>query len=67
VARAYSRSEEYATDKHGVELLRRINRPKEVMVNTLKWLMQTAGAGSGGFFSTHPATDDRIEALEKSS
>jgi predicted Zn-dependent protease len=36
------------------------------MVNTLTWLEQTEGGGSGGgFFATHPATGDRIEALKK--
>jgi Zn-dependent protease with chaperone function len=25
--------------------------------------MQTEGGSSGGFFATHPATTDRIEAL----
>jgi Zn-dependent protease with chaperone function len=45
--------------------LRRIGQPKEVMINTLSWLMQTAGPGGGGFFSTHPATGDRIEALRR--
>ncbi len=30
------------------------------------WLMQGEGSGgSGGFFATHPATGDRIEALRK--
>jgi Zn-dependent protease with chaperone function len=28
--------------------------------------MNTSGSGgSGGFFATHPATDDRIEALRR--
>ena len=65
ITRSYSRKEEYAADKHGVMLLRRIGQPKEVMINTLTWLMQRegAGGGGGGFFATHPATGDRIEAL----
>jgi Zn-dependent protease with chaperone function len=67
IARSYSRKEEYQADRHGAELLERIGMPKRAMVDTLTWLMQTEGAGSGGFFSTHPATNDRIEALEKSS
>jgi Zn-dependent protease with chaperone function len=63
VARAYSRKEEYEADRHGVELLGRIGKSKELMIDTLTWLMQNSGSGSGGFFSTHPGTGDRIEAL----
>lgn len=65
ISRGYSRKEEYEADRHGVALLKRIGQPKEVMINTLTWLMQTEGTGSGGFFATHPATGDRIEALRK--
>lgn len=66
VTRSYSRKEEYQADKHGVTLLKRIGQPKEVMINTLTWLMQSEGSGGqGGFFATHPATGDRIEALRK--
>lgn len=63
----YSRSEEYQADSHGVELLQRIGRNKDVMINTLTWLMSTEGDGGsgGGFLSTHPATGDRIEVLRK--
>jgi Zn-dependent protease with chaperone function len=62
----YSRSEEYAADRHGVELLQRLGRNKDVMINTLAWLQSTeGGSGGGGFFSTHPATGDRIEVLRK--
>jgi putative metalloprotease len=62
---SYSRKEEYDADKHGVVLLKRIGQPKEVMIDTLTWLMQSEGASGGGFFATHPATGDRIEALKK--
>jgi Zn-dependent protease with chaperone function len=65
IARGYTRKEEYAADRHGVELLRRIGKPKEQMIDTLNWLMQTEGSSSGGFFATHPATGDRIEALRQ--
>ncbi|HEU5305544.1 MAG TPA: M48 family metallopeptidase [Gemmatimonadales bacterium] len=65
VARGYSRREEYEADRHGVELLRRIGKPKELMIDALSWLMQASGPSGGGFFATHPATGDRIEALRK--
>ena len=66
ISRSYSRSEEYAADRHGVELLQRLGRSKDVMINTLTWLMDSEGSGGGGgFLSTHPATGDRIEELRR--
>lgn len=65
IARGYSRSEEYAADSHGVEILRRAGYSKAVMIETLTWLVRTSGDGGGGFLSTHPATEDRIAALRK--
>ena len=66
IANSYSRSEELEADRHGVEILRRAGYSKEVMINTLTWLMRTSGGDSGGgFLSTHPATEDRIDALRK--
>lgn len=67
VSRAYSRNEEYAADKHGAVLLERTGKSKQLMIDTLTWLMQTSGSDSGGFFATHPGTEDRIEALKKAS
>jgi putative metalloprotease len=63
VARAYSRNEEYAADRHGVDILKRAGYPATTMIDTLTWLMQIEGADGGGFFATHPATADRIQAL----
>jgi beta-barrel assembly-enhancing protease len=65
IARAYSRSEEYAADRHGLDILKRAGYPAQTMLDTLTWLAQTEGTESGGFFATHPATADRIEALRK--
>jgi beta-barrel assembly-enhancing protease len=65
IARGYSRQEEYNADRHGVTILQRAGYPKEVMVNTLQWLVDGEGGSRGGFFATHPATGDRIEALKK--
>ena len=66
IQRKYSRNEEYEADRHGVELLKRVGRNKDVMINTLTWLMSTEGGSSGGgFLSTHPETGDRIEVLRR--
>jgi Zn-dependent protease with chaperone function len=63
IARGYSRKEEYEADRHGAELLQRVGSSRQVMIDTLQWLMQIEGASPGGFFATHPATAERIEAL----
>jgi predicted Zn-dependent protease len=65
VASSYSRSEEYAADRHGVDILARAGYSKTVMINTLTWLVQTEGASSGGFLATHPGSQERIDALRK--
>ena len=65
VARAYSRSEELAADRHGVEILQRAGYSKDVMIDSLAWVMQSSQSDGGGFLSTHPATEDRIAALRR--
>jgi predicted Zn-dependent protease len=62
-ARAYSRSEELAADRHAVEILERAGYSKDVMMDALAWVMRSSPGDGGGFLSTHPATTDRIEAL----
>jgi Zn-dependent protease with chaperone function len=64
--RKYTRTEEYAADKHGVQLLQRAGYPgKKMMADTLNWLMTSSGASSSktSFLSTHPGTTDRITAV----
>jgi predicted Zn-dependent protease len=66
IARGYSRNEEYAADRHGVEILRRAGYSKDVLINALTWVSRSSGGGGGGgFLSTHPATEDRIAQLQK--
>ncbi|HEU4341333.1 MAG TPA: M48 family metallopeptidase [Candidatus Binatia bacterium] len=66
IARGYTRSEESAADRHGVEILGRAGYPKEVMIDALRWVASTSGGGGkGGFLSTHPATEDRIAELSR--
>ena len=65
IARGYGRTEEYAADRHGIDILRRAGYSPEIMVDTLNWLRRISGDGGGGFLSTHPAIDERIAALRK--
>jgi predicted Zn-dependent protease len=65
ITRGYSRQEEYDADRHGVDLLRRAGYSKELMINTLTWLLRTEGGSGGGFLATHPGTQERIDALKK--
>ncbi|HEY6998315.1 MAG TPA: M48 family metallopeptidase [Candidatus Binatia bacterium] len=65
VARGYSRTEEYAADRHGVDILRRAGYSKDTMLDALTWVRQVSGSGGGGFLSTHPGIDDRIATIER--
>ena len=65
ITRSYSRQEEYDADRHGVDLLRRAGYSKELMINTLTWLLRTEGSSGGGFLATHPGTQERIDALKQ--
>jgi putative metalloprotease len=64
IARGYSRREEYAADRHGVTILNRAGYRKDVLINALNWVSRSS-KGVGGFLSTHPDTEDRIDELKK--
>jgi predicted Zn-dependent protease len=63
VFRGYTRNEEFAADRHGVELLERAGYSRNDMIEGLTWLVQVSGDSGGGFFATHPGTVERISAL----
>ena len=65
VARGYSRREEYAADAHGAEILERVGYSRQVMIDTLNWLISQTGGSKGGFLATHPGTSERVEALKR--
>jgi predicted Zn-dependent protease len=66
VAKPHGRQAEYEADAHAVTILRRAGLDgKAIMTNTLTWLKQTAGSSKGGFFSTHPGSDDRIQKIQE--
>jgi len=55
---------ELAADRHAIKLLQRAGYSKTTVINTLAWLMQRNGDTGGGMFATHPATSERIQALQ---
>ena len=66
IAKPHGRQAEYEADAHAVTILRRSGLDgKAIMTNTLTWLKQTAGSSKGGFFATHPGTDDRIQKVQE--
>lgn len=65
IVRSYSRSEELAADRHGVEILRRAGYPKQIIIDALSWVGRQSGQGGGGFLSTHPGIEERLEALKR--
>jgi predicted Zn-dependent protease len=66
ITRAHSRSEELEADRHAVTLLKRVGSSKQALENALTWLAQISGGGEGGgWFATHPGTNDRIQALRQ--
>jgi Zn-dependent protease with chaperone function len=65
VARGYGRTEEYAADRHGVDILRRAGYSKDTMLDALTWIRRVSGDGGGGFLSTHPGLDERIVTIER--
>jgi predicted Zn-dependent protease len=65
VARGHGRTEEYAADRHGVDILRRAGYSKDTMLNSLNWIRRVSGDSGGGFLATHPALDDRIATIQK--
>lgn len=65
VARGHSRNEEYAADRHAVQILQRTGHSKNDLVDALIWIRRNSGGGGGGFLSTHPAIDDRITTIQR--
>jgi predicted Zn-dependent protease len=63
ISNNYTRPLELQADRHAVTLLERAGYTKRTMLDTLSWLMRRNG-DSGGVLSSHPATSERIQALQ---
>jgi predicted Zn-dependent protease len=64
ISNNYSRPMELDADRHAVTLLKRAGYSKYTMIDALSWLMRRNGDSGGGFLASHPATSDRIKALQ---
>ena len=64
ISNSYSRPLELEADRHAVTLLKRAGYSKATMIDTLGWLMRRNGDSGGGFLASHPATSDRINAIQ---
>jgi len=64
ISNSYSRPLELEADRHAVTLLKRAGYSKYTMIDTLAWLVRHNGDSGGGFLASHPATSDRIKALQ---
>jgi predicted Zn-dependent protease len=64
ISNNYTRPLELEADRHAVTLLERAGYSKRTMVDTLTWLMRHGGDSGGGFLSSHPATSERIQAIQ---
>jgi predicted Zn-dependent protease len=65
IAANYSRPQELAADRHAVTILNRAGYSKQTMIDALTRIIAVEGNSGGGFISTHPATDERIRALQQ--
>jgi Zn-dependent protease with chaperone function len=65
VARGFSRNEEFAADRHALDILRRSGNSTDDLLDALTWLRRSAGGGGGGFLSTHPGIDERIATIQR--
>lgn len=60
----YSRQDEYEADSLGLEMLKAAGYAPQAMVDFMRKLGQT-GAKNSSLLSTHPASQERVMALEK--
>lgn len=63
---SYSRGQEAAADRYSVELMLKAGKDPAAIARFFRVLTEKLGdKGMSDFFSTHPATDDRIETVER--
>lgn len=60
ITKGYSRSQEYDADEYAVQLLTRTGYNPQAFVRVLEKMKAQESKASGGIFSTHPSTEDRL-------
>jgi predicted Zn-dependent protease len=63
VLSSYGRSHEQEADERALELLQKAGKPPGVMRYGLEFMREAHSDTGGGWFSTHPATSERIAGL----
>ena len=65
VVRAFSRDQEISADLRAIELLRSMGHelPRRILVDALRAVEATNGAGPGGWLATVPPLADRLAAI----
>ncbi|MBX7143143.1 MAG: M48 family metalloprotease [Oligoflexia bacterium] len=64
LTKGYSRRQEYEADEYAAELLKRAGYNPHALVKLLEGLKGLEGSSSGGWMSTHPDAEDRIDEVE---
>ena len=60
----FSRSQEYEADEFAVELLNSVGYDASAMHSVLTVLERLEKSGNGGWFSTHPEAEDRLDEFD---
>jgi len=64
ITKGYSRSQEYDADEYAVQLLTRAGYNPQAFVRVLEKMKAQETKESGGIFSTHPSTEDRLAEVK---
>lgn len=59
----YSQDLEFEADAHGLEILRKTGYPPQAASEALQVLKKSGSSHQGGWFSTHPSADERLQRI----
>jgi predicted Zn-dependent protease len=64
LTKGFDRKQEYEADLYAVQLLERAGYDPRALLDVLEALKKSTTADAQGWFATHPAPEDRVEAVE---